>query len=142
MADARLPARLKQAVAERASGVCEYCRSQARFAMQPFSVEHIDPRSESGSSTLENLAFACQGCNNHKYTKVDGDDPAGSQRVPLFHPRRERWPDHFTWSPDYTLVIGLTATGRATVEALRLNRSGLVNLRRILYLAGEHPPAE
>jgi hypothetical protein len=32
--------------------------------------------------------------------------------------------------------------GRATVEALRLNREGLVNLRRILYAAGEHPPAE
>ena len=37
-------------------------------------------------------------------------------------------------------MVGVTATGRATIEALRLNRSGVVNLRRILYLAGEHPP--
>jgi hypothetical protein len=50
--------------------------------------------------------------------------------------------DHFAWSDDFTLVIGLTPTGRATVEKLQLNRSGLVNLRRVLRAVGEHPPAE
>jgi hypothetical protein len=38
------------------------------------------------------------------------------------------WPDHFTWSENDTLIIGLTATGRATVDALRLNRKELINL--------------
>jgi hypothetical protein len=38
------------------------------------------------------------------------------------------------------MMIGLTATGSATIEALQLNRSGLVNLRRVLYAVGEHPP--
>jgi hypothetical protein len=33
----------------------------------------------------------------------------------------------------------VTAIGRATVEALQLNRQELVNLRRLLYAAGEHP---
>jgi hypothetical protein len=37
------------------------------------------------------------------------------------------------------LIIGRTATGRATVEALHLNRPELVNLRRVLRAAGEHP---
>lgn len=142
MAEPRIPARWRQIVAERAAGICEYCRSQSRFAMQPFSVEHIDPRSEAGESTLDNLALACQGCNNHKYTKVEGEDPVSGQVAPLFHPRRQRWSDHFRWSPDFSMVVGITPTGRATVEALRLNRSGVVNLRRVLYLAGEHPPAE
>jgi len=41
-----------------------------------------------------------------------------------------------------TLMIGLTVKGRATVEALRTNREGLVNLRRILHAMGEHPPIE
>lgn len=36
--------------------------------------------------------------------------------------------------------VGLTPTGRATVEALRLNRPGLITVRRALYAAGEHPP--
>jgi hypothetical protein len=35
---------------------------------------------------------------------------------------------------------GLTPTGRASIEALHLNRLGLLNLRRLLYTIGEHPP--
>ena len=38
--------------------------------------------------------------------------------------------------------LRLTPTGRATANALQLNRESLVNLRRILYGMGEHPPAE
>jgi hypothetical protein len=60
--------------------------------------------------------------------------------VPLFHPRNQPWSDHFSWNDDFTIIIGITPTGRATVETLSLNREGLVNLRRILYQAGEHPP--
>lgn len=142
MTDERIPARLRQEVATRARGCCEYCRSQARFAMQPFSVEHIAPRIRKGISTSDNLAFACQGCNNHKYTRIEAPDPATGTIVPLFHPRRLRWREHFAWSEDGTLILGPTPSGRATVEALRLNRDGLVNLRRILFAAGEHPPRE
>jgi len=89
---------------------------------------------------LENLAFACQGCNNRKYTNTEAVDPVTQAIAPLFHPRRNRWNDHFAWSDDATLILGLTPIGRATVEKLQLNRAGLVNLRRILVEAGEHPP--
>lgn len=142
MPEGRVTAEQRRTVIERARGCCEYCRSQARFAMQPFSVEHIEPLHRGGKTTLDNLALACQGCNNHKYTKTEGRDPVTGDIVPLYHPRRQRWRDHFAWNEDFTLVIGLTPTGRATVETLRLNREGLVNLRRILYAMGEHPPAE
>jgi len=64
MSEGRITAQQRRAVVERARGCCEYCRSQARFAMQPFSVEHIVPRSRGGKTTLDNLALACQGCNN------------------------------------------------------------------------------
>jgi hypothetical protein len=47
-----------------------------------------------------------------------------------------------SWNEDASLVIGRTPTGRATIEALRLNRPELVNLRRVLFAVGEHPPAE
>jgi len=142
MPERHVTAQQKQAVVERAQGCCEYCRSQARFAIQPFSVEHIKPRSQGGKTTLDNLALACQGCNNHKYTKTEGRDPVSGDIVPLYHPRQQQWHDHFTWNNDFTLIIGLTPTGRATVEALQLNRKGVVNLRRILYAMGEHPPAK
>jgi hypothetical protein len=38
------------------------------------------------------------------------------------------------------LIIGRTAIGRATVAALQINRTELLNLRRVLRAAGEHPP--
>jgi hypothetical protein len=44
------------------------------------------------------------------------------------------------WSADYAIVIGITPSGRATVQALALNRPGVVNLRRVLHQLGDHPP--
>jgi len=142
MPDGRATPEQKKVIVERARGCCEYCRSQARFAVQPFSIEHIIPKSQGGSTTLENLALACQGCNNHKYTRTHGRDPISGEKVALYHPRQQRWRDHFAWNDDFTLIIGLTPVGRATVETLALNRAGLVSLRRVLFAMGEHPPVE
>ncbi len=140
MPDARLTPELRQRVAERAHGCCEYCWSQVRYATQTFSVEHILARARGGMTVLDNLALACQGCNNHKYDKTEAVDPASGQQVPRYHPRRDQWDEHFAWSDDFTLIIGLTPPGRATVATLLLNREGVVNLRHVLYERGEHPP--
>jgi hypothetical protein len=137
----RVTNKQRQIVIERAHGCCEYCLSQARFATQAFSIEHILPLDSGGTNDLENLALACQGCNNHKYNKIEGYDPVSHQRVPLYHPRKQQWRDHFAWNQDYTLIIGLTPTGRATVVTLQVNRKGVVNLRQVLYAAKKHPPA-
>jgi hypothetical protein len=142
MARPRVGARTRRAVEERARDCCEYCRSQSRFATHAFSLEHILPQSRGGKTTLDNLALSCQGCNNHKYTSTEGRDPVTKEPASLFHPRRQRWRDHFTWSPDYVYIIGITPTGRATVELLQLNRERLLNMRRVLHGAGEHPPEE
>lgn len=142
MPDGKPTERQKQAVSENAGGVCEYCRSRRDYSPDPFSVEHIQPRARGGPDTPENLAFSCHGCNGHKHAKTEALDPIARERVPLFHPRRQRWRDHFEWGEDFTLIVGLTGTGRATVEALQMNRPGVVNLRRLLYRAGLHPPEE
>ena len=142
MAEPRPAAATREQVAARAGGRCEYCRSPEAFSPSPFAIEHVTPAARGGTNAPENLAFSCQGCNNHKYAAVEATDPASGATVPLFHPRRERWRDHFAWSDDLTVIIGLTPTGRATVEKLRLNRDGVVNLRRMLRAAGVHPPAD
>ena len=139
---ARLSKAVREFLLRRALGRCEYCRSSAAFAHQSFSVEHIRPRSRQGRDSLANLAVSCQGCNNHKYNRTKYRDPVSNDEVRLFHPRRDRWSDHFAWTNDGTMILGLTAIGRATVEALQLNREALVNLRRVLVEAGEHPPDE
>ncbi|MGH9762510.1 MAG: HNH endonuclease [Blastocatellia bacterium] len=50
-----LPVHLKRLIVERARGCCEYCRSQARFAPESFSIEHITPRSAGGETIESNL---------------------------------------------------------------------------------------
>lgn len=131
---------VRRHVTDRAAGCCENCQSQAAFATQSFSVDHIMPIDLGGPTALDNLAHACQGCNSHKLNRVDGVDAATGRRERLFHPRLDRWGDHFAWSEDYTRVIGLTAIGRVTVSTLKLNRPGLLNLRRVLRAMGHHPP--
>jgi hypothetical protein len=133
---------MRARVRARAAGCCEYCRSQDAFSPQSFSAEHVVPRSRGGTTSPENLAWSCQGCNAHKYTKVEGWDAATGRMGPLFHPRAHRWREHFVWSDDTIVLLGTTPTGRATVEELRLNREPLVNIRRVLAGAALHPPPE
>lgn len=130
----------KQQIAARAHDLCEYCQSPAFYSIQPFVIEHIVPLSRNGETVLENLAYACGGCNGHKYNKTEGLDAVNTLMVPLFQPRKESWQHHFAWNENYTLIIGLGATGRATVEALQLNRVGLINMRLLLTAVGKHPP--
>lgn len=140
MSRERIRGPLKQAVIDRANACCEYCAGMARYSMSPFAVEHITPLSRGGKNELDNLALSCQGCNGAKYNKTAATDPISLQAVPLFHPRQHSWQEHFAWNDDCTEIIGLTPTGRATVETLHLNREELLNLRRVLYAIGEHPP--
>lgn len=137
-----ISAQEQSAIIERAQGRCEYCQSWMSYATQSFVCEHIIPISRDGETTLENLALACGGCNGHKYNKVEAPDPVDGKLVPLYNPRRQRWQDHFGWDEDYTHVVGLTPTGRATVEALKLNRPGVVNMRKLLRTVGKHPHEE
>jgi hypothetical protein len=136
----RITTSLRLQVAARAHGNCEYCRSQEMYATEPFSVDHIIPRVRGGKTQPDNLAYACLGCNSYKSTQTDALDKATGEPAPLFNPRTQKWGDHFTWNEDLTEVIGITPTGRATIQALKLNRGNVVNLRRLLLLVGEHPP--
>ena len=129
----------REAVFFRAKGLCEYCHSQEAFPTQRFSVEHVIPKSKGGSNKFENLALACQGCNNFKYTKNESDDPVSGKTVPIFNPRTQIWGNHFTWNEDFSQMLGLTPTGRATILSMKLNRQMLINLRKAMHLIGEHP---
>lgn len=142
MTETYVPAELRRLVVQRASNRCEYCRYPGLYSPLSMSIDHIVPRSLGGVTVEDNLALSCQGCNGHKAARISATDPVSGSTVPLFNPRRERWREHFTWSEDFLKVSGLTSIGRATVEALQLNREGLVNTRLVLYPVGRHPPLE
>ncbi|MCP5095948.1 MAG: HNH endonuclease, partial [Chloroflexi bacterium] len=107
MPDNRVSKQQREQVAARAKYYCEYCLSSAHFAVQSFSVEHILPLSKGGKTHLDNLALACQGCNNHKYTKPESTDPVTGATVPLYHPRQHQWKQHFVWSEDFLTIQGI-----------------------------------
>jgi len=129
-------------VAARANGYCEYCKSPERFSTEVFSVDHVLPRARGGTSHFSNLAFACQGCNSAKYDHISARDPASGATVSLFNPRAHLWASHFRWNRSFKRIIGITATGRATIITLELNRDRLQNLRELLRAAKLHPPQE
>lgn len=134
--------KLRQKVIARGRGYCEYCRCPDFVSSNPFAMDHIRPKAKGGKTTLSNLAYACQGCNGKKSDKSQASDPLTLKSVALFHPRRQSWAEHFSWNRDYTLIIGRTATGRATVVALDMNRIGNVNLRLLLRGSKQHPPQD
>ena len=135
MAKLAVSAALKRLVISRSKGYCEYCKSPADFTTEPFSIEHIRPRSKQGSNHEDNLAYACIGCNIYKSDLTEFLDV-----VSLFNPRIMDWQEHFIWDDSLTALIGKTAIGRVTIDALKLNRKPLKNLRRALIAIGEHPP--
>lgn len=133
---------LRQQVFDRARHRCEYCLTSRRVIGMPLVVDHVQPKALGGSDDIDNLCAACYRCNEYKGSKTHGLDPATGEFVPLFHPRLNRWSDHFAWANGGTHIVGLTATGRATVLALRLNNDYLVEAR-VLWIARHwHPPGE
>jgi HNH endonuclease len=130
----------QQQITSRAGGRCEYCKSTIAHSPQSFACEHVIPVAEGGETELENLALSCGGCNGHKHIKVRAIDPVSQGEVSLYHPRQQAWHEHFIWSADHLRMIGITPTGRATVSALKLNRPGVINLRKLLIMAQLHPP--
>ena len=127
-------------IRQRAQGLCEYCHTAEQWQYVPFTVDHIIPLAHEGTHTLDNLALACFHCNRRKSTHRTGRDPQSGTATPLFHPRQQRWQDHFCGSEDGLLLIGRTAVGRATITALALNRERAVAIRAADVAVGRHPP--
>jgi len=123
----------------RAEGRCKYCQTPEELTVTTFEVDHIVPLSAGGATVLDNLCLACPACNRHKATRRSAPDPETDQNVPLYHPRQQEWSMHFAWGKDATQIVGLTPTGRATVEALQMNRPRMVRLRSLWMKMGRHP---
>ena len=137
---AGLPPRLRRFVTVRAKNRCEYCLSPAQQTGIPMTIDHIIPRVRGGVSEADNLCLACSRCNGRKRDLTHAYDFVTHRRVQLFHPRRQRWARHFHWSEDGTRLLGRTACGRATVEALQMNHPDIIRARENWVIVGWHPP--
>ena len=122
-------------VRERAGERCEYCRLQQNNSELLHHIEHVVARQHGGTDNVENLALACHRCNLYKGPNLSGVDPLTGRVENLFHPRHERWQEHFAFRGAH--IQGLTPAGRATVEVLGLNDPRRLELRRELSEFGE-----
>ena len=105
--------------------------------MATFPIDHIKPQAAGGTTDLENLALACPHCNAFKWTAAESADPDSGEMVPLFDPRRQIWAEHFEWPATQTgELIGKSPTGRATIQALRINDADMIELRLLLMELG------
>jgi hypothetical protein len=111
---------------------CEYCRLPGEIVPHGLWIDHIIPRAKGGGNEYDNLCVSCVSCNQAKATAVGARDPQTNLEVPLFHPRQDFWSQHFRYSKNKTRIEGLTAKGRATIIALQMNKSQMVQLRRLL----------
>jgi len=125
-------------VRSRSGERCEYCLLPQSVRCLRFHVEHIIPIQHGGRDTLDNLALACGRCNRHKGPNIAGVDPLSGRMTRLFHPRTDRWPDHFRWEGPY--AIGLTSIGRTTVYVLSMNHPDEIAIRQELVESRKFPP--
>jgi hypothetical protein len=128
---------LRRFVAERAANRCEYCLLHEDDSYSPHQIDHIVSRKHGGLSDSDNLAYACLRCNAWKGSDVGSLDTQSGAFVSLFHPRRQRWGDHFALRG--TLIEPLTAEGKATARLLKLNLDKRVVERRLLAAVGRYP---
>ena len=130
MSQSYIPGALRQRVGAEACHRCGYCLTAVSIVGMPMEIDHIVPEARGGTTVEENLWLACTMCNLYKGDQTTAKDPLGGEVVALFHPRAQEWSEHFAWVDEGAQILGLTAVGRATVAALRLNRRLLVTSRR------------
>jgi hypothetical protein len=128
---------LQNIVWQRARGACEYCQLSSSCDPLAFQIDHIIAQKHRGQTISENLALSCLRCNAHKGPNIAGIDPVSRQITALFHPRNDRWEEHFRW--EGPLLIGLTPAGRATIAVLEINNPLRVAFREMLIAEGVLP---
>ena len=87
-----------------------------------------------GQTELGNLALSCIRCNRFKGPNVAGCDPESGTIVRLFHPRNDKWSEHFRWKG--AELQALTPIGRVTIAVLQINEAAAVAVRKALQEEG------
>jgi hypothetical protein len=142
MRRARVPIGLRRRVAEQAGHRCGYCLTPEALTGAAMEVEHVIPAALGGETVEANLWLSCRRCNSRKGLRTHARDPLSQEEVPLYNPRTQTWSEHFAWSQDGTSIIGRTAVGRATIDALDTNDRLIVAARGLWVQGGWWPPDE
>jgi hypothetical protein len=105
----------------------------------PHEADHVIAQKRRGTSTAENLAWACASCHRYKGTDIGSIDDRTGKLAPLYNPRTQQWQRHFRLNG--ARIEPLTASGRATEQLLRFNEEARVIERVVLRSIGHYPLA-
>jgi 5-methylcytosine-specific restriction endonuclease McrA len=130
-----IAASLRKLVIERADSRCEYCHLPEKYAYYSHEVDHIYAEKHGGETKDENLCLACAVCNRHKSSDICSIDPVTNAIVALFHPRKDKWDEHFAIHGSGH-IQPLSPEARVTERILGFNRPDLVSDRQRLLRQG------
>ena len=132
-----VPAEMRRRVAIRAGGICEYCLIHEDDTFIGCQVEHIISEKHGGTTTEDNLAYACAFCNRFKGSDLGSVLPATGQLTRFFHPRTDDWSSHFKLEGVH--ITPLTDIGEVTVRILAMNHPDRVLEREELVRVNRFP---
>jgi hypothetical protein len=117
-----------------------FCLIHQSDAWFSFHIDHIISRKHRGPTNPGNLALACLRCNVAKGTDVGTLIARPPRLVRLYHPRKDRWNQHFRLAA--ARILPLSEEGEATIRLLDLNAADRLLLRKTLIKAGRYPSFE
>jgi len=129
-------AEVRQTIAERAKQMCEYCLIAEADTFYGCEVDHIISLKHAGSSSVDNLAYACAVCNRAKGTDIGSVSTSG-EFTRFFNPRTDHWWEHFRL--EAATILPLTPIGEVTVRILGFNEGARIHERNELMRLGRYP---
>ena len=128
-----IPEELRRLVSIRANYRCEYCRLRELYSFFSFQMEHIVSLKHGGKTVAENLALACQICNNNKGSDIATFLNNISEPIRFFNPRTDVWKEHFEADAS-GLILPKTNIGEGTIKILNLNHFESIIERKEMIL--------
>lgn len=135
-----VPTALRRLVAQRASGLCEYCLLHESDGYFAFEVEHVIAAKHGGPTSADNLAYACITCNRNKGSDIASISSRTQSLTRLFNPRTHAWGEHFVMRG--LRIEARTDIGEVSIRMLALNGPDRIAERELLAAAGRYPPPE
>jgi HNH endonuclease len=128
---------LRRLVAHRADYMCEYCLVSEVNRSSGCQVDHIISVKHGGSTTADNLCYACIFCNLQKGTDLGSINWQTGELVRFFNPRRDFWGEHFQLNE--AVIQPITDIGEVTARILDFNGDERILERQALIASGQYP---
>ncbi|WP_373270765.1 HNH endonuclease [Nostoc sp. T09] len=117
--------------------MCEYCLVSEVNRSSGCQVDHIISVKHGGSTTADNLCYACIFCNLQKGSDLGSINWQTGELVRFFNPRRDFWGEHFQLNE--AVIQPITDIGEVTARILDFNSDERIIERQALIASGQYP---